>query len=138
VAVGRFGSIATSPDGLEWTERSAGGSGDSLHGVAASPSLLVAVGEHGTILTSADGASWTARASGTSWELRGVTWTGSAFFAVGDLGTLLRSADGVTWTSIPTPWSSWESHQTLMGVAWEPAAGRLILVGSQGLVATSP
>jgi hypothetical protein len=83
VAVGDFGTILTSPDGVNWTQR-ASGTGDWLWGVTYGNGLFVAVGGGGTILTSPDGVNWTRRASGTSNWLRGVTYGNGTFVAVGD------------------------------------------------------
>jgi photosystem II stability/assembly factor-like uncharacterized protein len=137
LGVGATGALATSPDGATWTPRVSGVTG-TLRGAAASPSTQVVVGDGGTILTSADGgATWTPRTSGTSSTLRRVTWTGTEFLAVGSAGRLLRSPDGVAWTSQPTPYASPTAHD-LNDVLFVPGAGgRLVLVGSDGLVATS-
>jgi hypothetical protein len=49
VAVGRTGTILTSPDGASWRTS---GTGYPFHGVAYGNGLFVAVGNRGTILTS--------------------------------------------------------------------------------------
>jgi len=100
----------------------------------------VVVGDAGVVLTSADGgATWTPRASGTTYALRRVVWTGSEFLAVGGTGRLLRSANGTTWTTQPTPYTASPNDFALNDLAWIPGgAGRLVLVGDGGLVATSP
>jgi len=139
VAVGRSGAIATSPDGASWTSRASGVT-TTLRGAAASLTTLVVVGDAGVVLTSADGgATWTPRASGTTYALRRVVWTGSEFLAVGGTGRLLRSANGTTWTTQPTPYTASPNDFALNDLAWIPGgAGRLVLVGDGGLVATSP
>jgi len=97
------------------------------------------VGDGGTILTSPDGATWTPRTSGTTYPLRRVTWTGSVFLAVGSTGRLLRSPDGVAWTTLPTPWTASPNDFALNDIVALPGpGGRLVLVGSGGLMATSP
>jgi hypothetical protein len=138
VALGSNGALATSPDGTAWTPRASGVT-EALRGVAASPTTLVVVGDGGTILTSPDGATWTPRTSGTTYPLRRVTWTGSVFLAVGSTGRLLRSPDGVAWTTLPTPWTASPNDFALNDIVALPGAGgRLVLVGSGGLMATSP
>jgi hypothetical protein len=138
VAVGSAGALATSPDGADWTARATGVTA-TLRGAAASPATIVVVGDGGTILTSPDGVAWTPRASGTTFPLRRVAWTGSEFLAVGSTGRLLRSADGVAWATLPTPWTSSPNAFTLNDLLAIPGAGgRLVVVGSGGLVATSP
>lgn len=140
VAVGTDGALATSTNGADWTDRPSGvPAGVALRGAAASPTTLVAVGEGGRILTSGDGGtSWTPRTSGTTTALRRVLWTGSEFLAVGSAGRLLRSPDGVAWTNQPTPYSTGANAFALNDLAWIPVAGgRLVLIGSGGLIATS-
>ncbi|WP_207641575.1 WD40/YVTN/BNR-like repeat-containing protein [Syntrophomonas palmitatica] len=64
VAVGQYGTIMTSLDGINWTLQFSGTS-IYLTGVAFGAGLFVAVGMLGTILTSADGENWTRQDSGT-------------------------------------------------------------------------
>jgi len=52
VAVGRWGTILTSPDGASWTPRTTLGMDGSLFAVTYGNGTFVAVGEYGTILTS--------------------------------------------------------------------------------------
>ncbi|BDG02861.1 IPT/TIG domain-containing protein [Anaeromyxobacter oryzae] len=137
VGVGVSGAIATSPDGIAWTQRTSGVTA-TLRGVAASPGAMVVVGDGGTVLTSPDGgSSWTPRSSGTPYALERVAWTGGEFLAVGSTGRLLRSPDGVTWTTLPTPWTASPNTYDLNDIAVLPG-GDLVVVGSGGLVATSP
>jgi len=101
--------------------------------------LTVVVGESGTILTSRDGATWEARTSNTRATLRSVVWTGAELVAVGGNGAAVRSTDGVTWTVQPTPFSSalfGSDPFDLNDAVW--AGGRIVVVGTRGLVATSP
>jgi hypothetical protein len=82
VAVGKYGTILTSPDGVTWTARTSGTS-DYLRSVTYGNGLFVAVGEYGTILTSPDGVTWTAQTSGTGNDLNGVAYGNGLFVAVG-------------------------------------------------------
>jgi hypothetical protein len=54
VAVGDYGTILTSPDGVTWTPQTSGTS-YSLRGVTYGNGLFVAVGDFDTILTSRTG-----------------------------------------------------------------------------------
>jgi len=77
--------------------------------------------------------------SGTTSPLRRVAWTGSEFLVVGGAGRLLRSEDGVAWTTLPTPWTATPDAYELNDLVALPGpGGKLVLVGSSGLVATSP
>jgi hypothetical protein len=89
VAVGQDGVVSTSPDGLSWTEGSAG-TDRALFSVAWSGSRFVAVGERGVRAESPDGVAWTLRDSGTENDLYGVRFAGGILFALGKAGTVLR------------------------------------------------
>jgi hypothetical protein len=95
VAVGEYGIILTSPNGMNWTERNLG---ITLHlnGVTYEKDIFVAIGNKGTILTSPDGMNWTERSSGTTSHLNGITHGNGIFVAVGD--RILTSPDGIGWT----------------------------------------
>jgi len=140
IAVGNGGTIVTSPDGGVWTLRTSGTTA-ALHGAAASPALTVVVGDDGTILTSRDGATWGPRPSMGHAALRRVVWTGDAFVAVGSGGTALRSTDGASWTVHATPYTKplfGSDPFDLNDAVWTGPGGRLVVVGTRGLVATSP
>ena len=89
VAVGWFGAILTSRDGVDRTEQDSPTS-DDLNGVTYGNGTFVAVGDGGAILTSPDGVSWTVRTLGDN-NLNGVTYGNGTFVAVGDDGTILTS-----------------------------------------------
>jgi hypothetical protein len=65
VAVGDFGTVLTSTDGLSWSVQDPLG-GPGLRKVTYGNGLFVSVGDAGTILTSSDGSNWTAQVSGTT------------------------------------------------------------------------
>jgi photosystem II stability/assembly factor-like uncharacterized protein len=88
VAVGAYGAVVTSPDGIIWTERNSGTS-DDFYGVAFGNNTFVAVGGNGVIFTSPDGVVWTQRNSGISDDLSTVTYGKGTFVAVG--GIILQS-----------------------------------------------
>src|SRR5204863_9628419 len=98
VAVGAGGTIVTSPDGVNWTDRTSTSSTTAqLNAVAYNGSVYAAVGVNGTIVSSADAVTWTSRTSGTTKNLRAIAANGNLFFAVGPGGTVVMSADGTTW-----------------------------------------
>jgi hypothetical protein len=73
--VGELGTIYTSPNGTEWTQRSTPLGRDSwFTGVAHGDSLFVTVGGNGVIVTSPTGAEWTTQASGTAETLSDVIY----------------------------------------------------------------
>ena len=98
VAVGNAGTILTSSDGSEWTERKSGTTTTNLWGAAYGAGRFVVVGNDGKILTSPDGAEWTERKSATSANLIGVAYGDSGFVAVGNGGKIVTSSDGLEWS----------------------------------------
>jgi hypothetical protein len=90
VAVGYFGRILTSSNGLNWTDRISGTT-TTLRGVAYGEGFFVAVGDNGIILTSPDSINWTVRESWGDLDFKGVTYGNGTFIAVGDQGTILQS-----------------------------------------------
>ena len=146
VAVGAFGTILTSPDGVTWFTELQGGWW--LHGVTWTGSQFVAVGDvmcsgtctNAIVQTSPDGLAWTRRESSSPDPLYAVAGSGSIVVAVGGTtgtsgvglptGRIVTSQDGVTWT----PRTSGTTSQ-LLGVAW--SGSRFVAVGGvAGVVAT--
>jgi hypothetical protein len=106
------GVVATSADGLNWSEASpAGMAGATIGGLAAGPSGLVAVGQMGAkpaVWTSPDGLTWTRVGPGnaaTGGTVTDVAWAGGHWVAVGNIGgqaTAWTSNDGTTWQPRPS------------------------------------
>jgi len=81
--------VMTSPDGINWTARSAAGDDDSWRGITYGNGLFVAVSYSGgdRVMTSPDGINWTARsAAGDDDEWYGITYGNGLFVAVGSTG----------------------------------------------------
>jgi hypothetical protein len=98
VAVGEWGTILTSLDGVSWTQRTFDTT-NALSHVIWTGTQVVAVGQRGAVFTSPDGISWTPRNSGIKGYLYSVTWTGTQLVAAGD--SVTTSPDGSTWTPRP-------------------------------------
>lgn len=104
-------SIASSPDGVNWTGRSTAFTAAG-YGVAWNGSYFVAVGQGtNTIALSSNGTTWTAYASNASnytsagygvvWSSNLSTWVATGQAATGAAGGgtgFTTSPDGVTWT----------------------------------------
>ena len=138
VAVGDGGSIATSPDGITWTQRNASQNitGNNLEDITWNGTHWIAVGFNGTILTSIDGVSWSIATSGTTQSLRAVTWDGNQAVVVGANGTVLKSNDLSTWTSATTiPLSN--QFDDVVYRQLGGTTGMYITVGQTGAVMTS-
>ncbi|MDZ8118139.1 hypothetical protein [Pontiella agarivorans] len=104
VAVGDYGAVYTSLDGMQWTA-SDSGTDEWLRGVAFGGNAFVAVGENGTVLKSNTAAgTWNSQTGGTAEHLNRVRYledsSGGTFYAVGNSGVLLQSPDGAVWTAL--------------------------------------
>lgn len=110
LAVGMYGTIITSSDGVHWTSQISGVS-DNLHGITSATNGFIAVGggwpTGPIILNSENGVSWESNyiEGFESWDtLYDVAWNGKIFVAVGDhfsnynAPLILSSSDGETWT----------------------------------------
>ena len=135
-AVGKGGSIFTSPDAISWTGQSSpvATNLNAVAGYAANqnnattPGLRwVAVGDGGKAVYSTDGINWTAATSTTTTNnLHSIIQVGGSFFAVGDAGTIISSGDGNAWS----PASSGTTSR-LNGIAH---AGMYVAVGDSGTI----
>jgi hypothetical protein len=104
VAVGNFGSVFASEDGLFWSAASIY-AGDDFVSVVYGNGQFVAVSHYGAVYSSADGKSWLNRVQGSFSFLSQVIYTQAGFIAVGsadtDFGSYVRlhtSLDGISWT----------------------------------------
>ena len=103
VVVRERGSIMTSPDGLNWTQR-VSPTTENLLGVAWDGHQYLAGGDHGTILASPDGINWTQRRFKSQISIYSFSHSGSLYVAVGNDG-LLTSTDSVTWKPAASRWA---------------------------------
>jgi photosystem II stability/assembly factor-like uncharacterized protein len=138
-AVGDFGIILASHDGISWTIKST----DStifLNSVATSGSAYVAVGNDRfntingcVIVTSPDGNTWTKKTipGNTLMILNSIIWTGSQFTAVGDSGTILTSSNGDEWQRRQTI-----TTENLYSITKNNTV--LVATGANGTILTSP
>ena len=102
MVAGDAGSIMTSPDGIQWTQRTTP-TDRSLHSLLWDGHQYLAVGDNGTILTSPDGIAWTKRVSGSRINFKSFSYSGSRYVAVGNEGICI-STDSVKWTAPATQW----------------------------------
>lgn len=133
LATGRGGTIFTSTDSIDWTERNSVVNAD-LNDVSGGKAVFVAVGEEGTIVTSTNGVVWSKQTSNTDSNLNSIAWGNNHFVAIGAHGTIVISRDGINWT---TP-----AHITdhyLNQVIW--SGNQFVAVGrgdANGIILTSP
>src|SRR5207245_2326434 len=101
VAVGEFGTIVTSDDGINWVRRTSP-TNWSLKAVVYGLSRFVAVGAGRTILSSSDGITWALEPGGVYGpDLNDVAYGNGRFVAVMDRWSgysTLISSDGHQWT----------------------------------------
>ena len=133
VAVGDYGTILSSPNGVDWDLELVPFTATNavLLGVGGSSNLLLAVGSQGTVLWGTNVFLWNELSSKpTTNDLQGVCFDGTQFLVAGGNGTILTSPNGTNWTRRTTPTAAF-----LMSVAAFP--GGLIAVGSGGTILTS-
>jgi hypothetical protein len=97
VAVGSFGAMATSSDGLTWTGEARGFA--DMRGLAYGNGRYVAVGERET-WSSVDGEVWSPVIGPAADSPAAITWANGTFVVVGVRGELLTSKDGTTWVRV--------------------------------------
>lgn len=140
VAVGPQDQIATSSNGIDWTQRHWKNAFTSLFSVASNGNNIVAMGDIGRTFTSTDGASWTQGFSVTDHNIFGISTNGSQYVAVGGgfiPGTsnteslVATSADGISGWAVQNTGTS----NILNDVVW---TGSLwVAVGNNGTIVTS-
>lgn len=109
VTVGASGQLATSPDGINWTQQP-NIANQYWRSVTYGNGLFVAVSSTGTtrIITSPDGIYWTPRPSrGDSLSLWSVTYGGGWFVATTTGNQVLISHDGINWRLRPAAGAAW-------------------------------
>jgi hypothetical protein len=111
-AVGSFGVIVSSANGITWSNQmyvTAGtGSTNRANDIAFGGGNFVAVGREGWIARSTDGTSWTyiqqdifGNTTDNSDSIEVVAYGNGVFVAAGQNGKMIRSTDGgLTWTAV--------------------------------------
>jgi hypothetical protein len=107
VAVGGYGKMAYSTDGVSWTagaENVLGTEydmGNSINALAYGSNKFVAVGSYGKMATSTDGTSWTAVSNSTfDYTITAIAYGNNKFVAVGEGVKMATSTDGTSWTAV--------------------------------------
>jgi len=104
VAVGDWGTVLTSADGLDWSKQDSG-TVERLHSIAYGNGLFVAVGGQGlrpgVIFTSNNGTNWVSQGVNAPSPLNSVSFSEGLFIAEGLAFSILTSRDGTNWASQP-------------------------------------
>jgi hypothetical protein len=129
IAVGAYGIILNSRDGVTWETRFSGTT-VNLSNVIWTGDSFFAVGDSGTILTSSDGTNWSNIISPTIKNLRAITKTSELIVAVGDSGTILTSQNGLTWTK-----RNLETDCQLNSITW--TGSQFVTVGASIIIVHS-
>jgi len=104
VAVGDYGTILFSPEGISWRAVNSGTTA-FLHDVVWTGQAFFAVGDGGTVVTSANGLSWVSLVTDTDLDMSRVAFGAGVLVAVGPDATLLTSSDGAAWVVTDLVWS---------------------------------
>ncbi|HSH15653.1 MAG TPA: hypothetical protein VLD18_06455 [Verrucomicrobiae bacterium] len=142
---GGKGTVAYTDDGTNWNSVASSTSA-FLSGLTTWPGGLVAVGSGGMILTSPDGLTWSPQTSGTAAWLYRVRFLNEQLWAVGANGTVVSSANAVDWSPASSGTDLWlndityfdPTQVTFASDCFGPASPLYVIVGSEGVVLTSP
>ena len=140
IAIGGYGALSTSTDGVTWT---ASTSTSTLVGpsylwisVVWDGSKFVAIGNYGYFATSIDGETWSevgrfSDLSGVYWQE--VAYNGSKFIAIAGTGHISTSTNGTTWTA-PTEIANLGNH-TWRSIIWD--GSKFVALSYTGYLSTS-
>jgi hypothetical protein len=100
--VGYDGKIATSPNGINWTQRASSFVLSTIYDVTSNPSgtVYVAVGDSGKIATSPNGSTWTQIFPTSSFgasSIRAIDSTAEIYVAAGTAGKIATASSPVFW-----------------------------------------
>jgi hypothetical protein len=132
VALGT-GTIQTSPDGITWTQQSAGGAGTAF-GLNYANGLWIATWSSGLIWTSPDGITWTPRTGVNA--TASCAGYGTSLYLTAGTAVIQTSPDGITWTARTIGSNGGAYAGTFWGLAY--GNGIHVVVGNTGEVQTSP
>ncbi|HXI52509.1 MAG TPA: hypothetical protein VNH84_13430 [Candidatus Saccharimonadales bacterium] len=129
VVTGAKGTILTSLDGTNWSQRPSPTS-KYLSGVTAWPGGWIACGDDASMVSSPDGLTWTlVPMPNTNWFYR-VRYLGGRLVVVGQSGSILTSSNGTAWTPQISGTTKWLNDVTYLNDTW-------FVVGNSGTVLMS-
>ena len=134
VAVGSYGEIASSPDGMNWTTVADSKFGTTIiRAITWGNNMFIAGGLNGIMTYSLDGTNWTVIHStfGANTIAR-IVWGKDKFVAVGDGGRMAYSVDGINWIAVP---ESTFGSENINGIIW--GNNKFVAVGNRGKMAYS-
>jgi len=127
-------SVATSPDGKNWTTLPAEDIPfTNVIAViwSAELELFVAISFNGSVMTSPDATTWTSRGNQLDGNQgQSLVWSKelNLLVAVSQSGTnrVATSSDGITWNTLPVSQNAWND------IEWSPALGLFVAVADSG------
>lgn len=104
VAVGNYGKIITSSDGITWTSRTSGTTTSNFEKIYWLGGKFIAVGgaDGGTMAVSSsyDGIYWNYSSGLPGGAFKYAAWNGTHYIIAGSSGNVWRSNDAVTWSYV--------------------------------------
>lgn len=123
--------VMTSPDGTNWTVRTAASASDwQCIAWSEDLGLFVAMGTN-VVMTSPDGITWTSRTAPSNNQFFSVVWCGGTMqkFVATALTRLATSTDGITWTDYA---SSNFAGNIISRVAYSPDLDQVLVTQNSG------
>ncbi|HEY3915612.1 MAG TPA: hypothetical protein VGN61_14080 [Verrucomicrobiae bacterium] len=105
VAVGNYGAIVDSTNGLNWQLQSSPTS-QALNEVSSGNGIFLAAGANGVVLTSSNGANWTLQPPPTGNGFTAIGFGNSLFVLADSAGNMYASSNGTSWSVNPSGTSS--------------------------------
>jgi hypothetical protein len=132
VAVGEYGKMAYSTNGVGWTEPTNSVFTSNIHAIAYGNGTFVACDDYNMSYSSDGGVSWSPLTSSTLGnQVHGIAYGAGKFVAVANNARMAKSSDGATWTAITS--HPFTSH--ICAIVY--ANGKFIAGGSNGKIAYS-
>jgi hypothetical protein len=135
VAVGTYGQMLTSPDGITWTRvqdtKFTTDWAGSIYEIAWGNNKFIAMGSS-QMTTSPDGTNWTVVGDNKLTSLSAITWGNNMFVAVGG-SKMETSPDGTNWTLVED--AADYIFSGIKSIAW--SGNKFVAVGGNNII-TSP
>jgi len=132
VAVGDYGTILFSPEGISWRAVNSGTTAYLLD-VVWTGQAFFAVGDGGAVVTSSNGVSWVSLVTDTDLDMSRVAFGAGVLVAVGPDETLLTSSDGAAWVVTTLDWWAQADDVVWAGTQFIAVGPHLAAVSSDGL-----
>jgi hypothetical protein len=105
VAVGNYGAIETSTNGVNWQAQNSP-TQRPLNLVCGGNGIFLAAGANGVVVTSSNGANWTLQSPPTTNDFTAIGFGNSVFVLADSARNMYASPSGISWTINPSEASS--------------------------------